>query len=319
MVEYKVFAEGMVKDIREHFSPGYADVECAVVEQRKNNGQVCVGISFRKPGQPVSPIIYMEPFYEKVRCGEPLEGIVQEIVRSAEESMETGIPDCYSHIGEYDRVKGYLGVRLVNTKANRLELARIPHRELEDLSLIPVIRFPLPDADGYGSTKVTEEIRKGWGIGAEQLFEQALENEEHPRMHVLGEFISDMDDSSQELFQMEDEPFRITEESMFILTNERKVDGAAVIAFPGVMEKLDELFPEGFFVVPSSIHETIIMPKGRGEEISPKQMGTMVRDINRTYMEKTEILSDRIYEYDKESGKIRQVPESMKKERGIDR
>ncbi len=85
------------------------------------------------------------------------------------------------------------------------------------------------------------------------------------------------------------------------------------------MEKLDELFPEGFFVVPSSIHETIIMPKGRGEEISPKQMGTMVRDINRTYMEKTEILSDRIYEYDKESGKIRQVPESMKKERGIDR
>lgn len=319
MVEHKVFAEGMVKDIREHFSPGYADVECAVVEQRKNNGQMCVGISFTKPGQKLSPVIYVEPFYEKVRCGEPLESIVQEIARSAEESMETGIPDCYSHIGEYDRVKGYLGVRLVNTKANRGELARIPHRELEDLSLIPVIRFPLPDADGYGSTKVTEEIRKGWGIGAEQLFEQALENEELPCMHVLGEFMSDMDDSRQELFQMEDEPFRITEESMFILTNERKVDGAAVIAFPGVMEKLDELFPEGFFVVPSSIHETIIMPKGGREEISPKEMGKMVRDINRTCMEKTEILSDRIYEYDKESGEIRQVPESIQKERGRDR
>lgn len=319
MVEHKVFAEGVAKDIRKYLSPANADVECAVVEQRKNNGQMCVGISFTKPGQPVSPIIYMEPFYEKVRCGEPLESIVQEIVRSAEESMETGIPDCYSHISEYDRVKGYLGVRLVNTKANRGELARIPHRELEDLSLIPVIRFPLPDADGYGSTKVTEEIRKGWGIGAEQLFEQALENEELPYMHVLGEFMSDMDDSRQELFQMEDGPFRITEESMFILTNERKVDGAAVIAFPGVMEKLDELFPEGFFVVPSSIHETIIMPKGGREEISPKKMGKMVRDINRTCMEKTEILSDRIYEYDKESGEIRQVPESIQKERGRDR
>ncbi len=319
MVEHKVFAEGVAKDIRKYLSPANADVECAVVEQRKNNGQMCVGISFTKPGQPVPPIIYMEPFYEKVRCGEPLESIVREIVRSAEESMETGIPDCYSHISEYDRVKGYLGVRLVNTKANRGELARIPHRELEDLSLIPVIRFPLPDADGYGSTKVTEEIRKGWGIGAEQLFEQALENEELPCMHVLGEFMSDMDDSRQELFQMEDGPFRITEESMFILTNERKVDGAAVIAFPGVMEKLDELFPEGFFVVPSSIHETIIMPKGGREEISPKEMGKMVRDINRTCMEKTEILSDRIYEYDKENRKLRQVPESIQKERGMDR
>lgn len=317
MVEHKVFAEGVAKDIRKYLSPANADVECAVVEQRKNNGQMCVGISFTKPGQKISPVIYVEPFYEKVRCGEPLESIVREIARSAEESMETSIPDCCSHIGEYDRVKGYLGVRLVNTKVNRGELARIPHRELEDLSLIPVIRFPLPDADAYGSIKVTEDVRKEWGVSTEQVIEQALENEERPILQKMGDVVMHRGNNN-DLFALESVS-RYDGETGYVLTNARKIDGAAVIAFPGVTGKLDELFPEGFYVVPSSIHETIVVPKRNRGEISPKEMGKMVRDINRTCMEKTEILSDRIYEYDKESGEIRQVPESIQKERGRDR
>lgn len=86
-----------------------------------------------------------------------------------------------------------------------------------------------------------------------------------------------------------------------------------------MLEKLDELFPKGFYVVPSSIHETIVMPKVICEmETSPRLIGEIVRDINQKYMDRKEILSDRIYEYDKKSGKIRQVPESIEKERGME-
>ena len=189
MVEHKVFAEGVAKDIRKYLSPANADVECDVVEQKKNNGQMCVGISFTKPGQKLSPVIYVEPFYDEVRSGVPMEGIVQKIAQRAEESMGGDIPDYFSRIGEYDQVKEQLGVRLVNTKANRGELARIPHRELEDLSLIPVIRFPLPDADAYGSIKVTEDVRKEWGVSTEQVIEQALENEERPILQKMGDVV----------------------------------------------------------------------------------------------------------------------------------
>lgn len=317
MVEHKVFAEGVAKDIRKYLSPANADVECDVVEQKKNNGQMCVGISFTKPGQKLSPVIYVEPFYDEVRSGVPMEGIVQKIAQRAEESMGGDIPDYFSRIGEYDQVKEQLGVRLVNTKANRGELARIPHRELEDLSLIPVIRFPLPDADAYGSIKVTEDVRKEWGVSTEQVIEQALENEERPILQKMGDVVMHRENNN-DLFALESVS-RYDGETGYVLTNARKIDGAAVIAFPGVTGKLDELFPEGFYVVPSSIHETIVVPKRNWGEISPKEMGKMVRDINRTCMEKTEILSDRIYEYDRESGEIRQVPESIQKERGRDR
>lgn len=314
MVEHKVFAEGVVKDIREYLSPENADVECAVVEQKKNNGQVCVGISFTKPGQKISPVIYIEPFYEEVRCGEPVEGIMQEIAQTAEESMGGSIPDFCNHIGEYDRVKEYLGVRLVNTKANRQELARLPHREMEDLSLIAVVRHPMKDKAGFGSIKVTEDMWKEWGVSADQMFEQAWKNEERPTLQEIEGLVKN-EGNKNDLFALESLP-RHPGEMWYILTNDRLIDGAALIAFPGVTEKLDELFPEGFFVVPSSLHETMIVPKRSAGYITPEIMGQMVRDINRTYVDKKDILSDRIYEYDKESGTIRQVPESMEREKG---
>lgn len=153
------------------------------------------------------------------------------------------------------------------------------------------------------------------------MFERAWENEELPILQDVEELISHIE-SSKELFEIEDGLPEIANQSMFILTNQRGVDGAAVIAFPGVMEKLNELFPEGFYVAPSSIHETLIIPKNTMNEmnIGLEYMGRMVRDINERYLDPNEILSDRIYEYDKESGKIRQVPESIEKERkGMER
>lgn len=47
-------------------------------------------------------------------------------------------------------------------------------------------------------------------------------------------------------------------------------------------------------------------------EISPRELGEMVRAINRSEVAKEDQLSDRVYEYDREAGKIRQVPESVK-------
>lgn len=316
MLRHKVFAEGVAKQIKEYLPPEYTDVECKVIEQKGNNGQLSVGVTFIQPGKNSAPIINIELFYEAVRNGVPLENIMQELAGIAEQSMNSGLSITPSQLNEYNKAEEYLGVRLVNTKANRKELNDLPHIELEGLSLIPIIRFPLPDKSGYGSIKITEEMRRMWGVSTEQIFERAWENEELPRLQGLGKFISHVG-SSKELFEIENTSTQNSNESMYLLTNQRGIDGAALIAFPGVLEKLDELFPKGFYVVPSSIHETIIMPKAICEmETSPRQIGEVVRDINQKHMDRKEILSDRIYEYDKKSKKVRQVPESIEKERG---
>lgn len=317
MLRHKIFAEGVVKDIKDYLPFCYEDMKCEVVEKERNNGQRRVGITFSRPGQEIAPVIYVEPFYKSVQQGEPLEDVMREIARTVELEMKNRPPITASQISEYDRIKEYLGVKLVNTKANRRNLKDITHIEMEDMSLIPVIRFPMPEQEMYGNMKITEELRKAWGVSVHDIFEQAWKNEEPPVLQELGDAVSYGEDI-HDLFAVE----RLTNDTMYVLTNQRAIDGAIQIALPGVMKKLSELLPKGFFIIPSSIHETLIMPKGmeiQGLEMTPKEMGQMLREINQGYVEKDEILSDRIYEYDKESGKVRQVPESIKKERGMER
>ena len=61
----------------------------------------------------------------------------------------------------------------------------------------------------------------------------------------------------------------------------------------------------------------IIIPKDLG--MTPKEMGEMVRDVNQKEVARDEILSDRVYEFDKEKRQLRQIPESIEKAKEMER
>ena len=61
----------------------------------------------------------------------------------------------------------------------------------------------------------------------------------------------------------------------------------------------------------------IIIPKDLG--ITPKEMGEMVRNVNQKEVARDEILSDRVYEFDKEKRQLRQIPESIEKAKEMER
>lgn len=104
---------------------------------------------------------------------------------------------------------------------------------------------------------------------------------------------------------------------MLVLTNEKKNFGAAMMFEPQVMDQLSQSFPEGFYILPTSLHEVLILPDRGG--ISPKELGAMVREVNQSQVEKMEQLSDRVYRYDKEKQKIVEVPESIERGKEMSR
>ena len=54
-----------------------------------------------------------------------------------------------------------------------------------------------------------------------------------------------------------------------------------------------------FYILPSSVHELILVPYSR--EFCVEYFAGMVREINETQVEATEVLSDSIYFFDKET------------------
>lgn len=83
---------------------------------------------------------------------------------------------------------------------------------------------------------------------------------------------------------------------MYVVSNTSKIFGAISIIFDSTREKLRNAFPNGYMVLPSSIHEVIIT------EIKDKSMlDNMVNEVNEAQVIEEEQLSNRAYMFiDKE-------------------
>lgn len=323
MVAVKMFAEGVTKQIKDYLPPEYQDIECTVTEQQKNNGTWLTGICFHIPGENISPLVYMEPFYDEIRQGKPINEVMEKIAEQAVNSRGIQNEMAEIRMDDYASVKDHLNMILVNTKANRRVLSRMPHREMEDLSAILRVEIPMPEGKGTGSVKVTNDLMEYWGVDEEQLFNTALKNMEKNASPMLMDIENVMEEilsgtsENHNLLASPGEINRSPFETMYVLSNASRINGAAMLLSPDVMKRIGEIFPEGVYILPSSIHEVLIVPKNGKAE--PAELGKMVREVNRAEVAKEEVLSDRIYEYDKERGKICQVPESIEKKKVMER
>ena len=162
-----------------------------------------------------------------------------------------------------------------------------------------------------------------WNIGAKELFQQARANTQPVNTPIL----QSMDEMMLSIFNEEGHSTNLLDESvefglrshdmLYAVTNMEKQYGASMITQPEVLNKLDQLFPEGFYVLPSSVHEVLIVPDNG--EVEPRRLGEMVREVNRAEVDREEVLSDRVYSYDKEKHQIRQEPDSIQKAKEMER
>ena len=323
MIAEKVFAEGVAKDIRNYLPPEYEDADFQVVQKNKNNGIQLIGVQVNLPERNASPIIYMEQFFDEIRQGEPVERVMNRIASCIEKSSRAPFMNSGIDLTNYDSLKEHLAIKLVNTQANRKMLQEMPHENMEDLSAICYVDFLVESNDGKATMKVKNEHLKMWNVDAKEMFRQARANTQPVNTPIL----QSMDEMLLSIFNEEGHATNLLDENvdfglrshdmLYALTNVEKQYGASMITQPEVLNKLEQLFPEGFYVLPSSVHEVLIVPDNG--EMEPKMLGEMVREVNKNEVERQEVLSDRVYSYDKEKHQIRQEPDSIQKAKEMER
>ena len=136
-VAVKAFAEGVTQQIKDYLPEEYQDMQCEISEQQKNNGVVLTGMILNMPGQKIAPVVYMEPFYDQVRKGEPMDQIMNRIADVCRQSLSVReLPETLDFT-DYDSVKDHLTVQVINTKANQRMLSQVPHKQMGLNSLRP--------------------------------------------------------------------------------------------------------------------------------------------------------------------------------------
>ena len=196
---------------------------------------------------------------------------------------------------DFDGIRSSLFIRLSDTERSQALLEHVPHKEIEGLSITAHILVPAEDC--FASSIVTGTLLDMYGVSEEELLEAAMQNsarilpaEIRPLSEVIGGGALSQGGKG------------------IVVTNTRKVNGAAAILYPGILEQLSDMVQEDFYIFPSSIHEMIVFPCSAMS--SDKAACRILHDANRCAVSEEDWLSDTLYIYSREAGRIRRVAET---------
>ncbi len=190
--------------------------------------------------------------------------------------------------------------KLINSRNNLELLRKIPGKSVLDLSL--VYYMYKQGEKGEEEVLITNEMVKQWEIDEESLFQLAMDNSLNlqgavfqPLRNLIDEMLKDihMDISLEE----DDSGF-----PMYVLTNENKRNGAVCMLYGGMLSDFAEDLGSDLLVIPSSVHEVILVPAGSG--IKREELDHIIQDINRTELFPADVLSDHAYFFSPEIGRL---------------
>ncbi|MCD8362184.1 MAG: DUF5688 family protein [Lachnospiraceae bacterium] len=285
-MEYRDFLN-MVKPDLEAMMPGN---EVTVRNIQKLQGMSYYGISVRPEGRIAAASLNLESFHRRFEEGQDYRQILKGIVNAVREALALDMHVPLESIKDYDQVKERLTVQLVGREGNEDRLLTIPHQDMEDMSLVYHIDLG-PMGGGTGRILITNEMLQAYGISAERLHQDALKSAQERQPFV----IRSMNEIMAEF--MGTEPSEVSgAPDLYVATNPEMKNGACVIAYPGFMEAAAETMKGNFFILPSSLHEVIMVPENG--MMSYQELETIVANVNQTQVLPEDQLSGNVYHYD---------------------
>ncbi len=305
--EFKTYIEENIKEV---LPPKYAECDIKINEVTKNN-ETLDGLTILSPDSNISPTIYLNSFYEDYQNGQDIDTIMNRIADTRVEHEVSQNFDINS-ITNWENVKDKLSTRLLGTEDNSELLANRPHQLMDDLAVTYCILLGT-DEQGSASVPVTNQLMDTWGVDQETLHETALENIEaltpstfKSMTEVMADMMlpqmMEMTGGNEEAARAMLDEMLPSEEKMYVLSNESKLNGAAALLDEKIMDEIAEKFGEDFFILPSSIHEVLIVPESAGMDI--KDLESMVQEVNATQVAPQDRLSDHVYKYDEVNREI---------------
>lgn len=265
------------------------DVSVAINKITKNNGLVltCVTIANNKIN--MAPNIYLDGYLTDYNNGKSMTLIIDDIL-NVYKSSKQAIDFDNSIVTDFNKASSKICCKLINAEKNKDFLNNVPHKLIKDLAIIFYIVVDEND-DGNYVIVIKNNIFNNWNITLEHLYELAFNN----TMRLYKEDIFTMSELIQDITG-DDSIIKEEDCPMFIVTNNCKINGAIVMLYDGLMKRFSEKIGKSFYIIPSSIHETMFIPYD--ENIDTNIIRNMVYDVNRTAVSKAEYLSDNIYYYD---------------------
>lgn len=214
-------------------------------------------------------------------------------------------------INDYEAVRNRLFIKVSSVGEILYSQKDIPYERRENLAITAHILVQ-QNKEHVVSTDVTNSMLESFGITKDQLFRDAAVNSSRifpaqiMDMNVLiAELCMDLMPEEEKAGMTEDELQQILGDlettadmgyPMLVITNEQKIEGAGAIFYPGAMDQIGRRMKGNYYILPSSIHETIVVPDDGN--MKRQELEFMVKEVNQKQVAPEKRLTDSVYHYD---------------------
>ena len=298
-MEYREFLENVRKEVESRYD---SNVSVTLNHVMKNNGTELDGITIMEKDKNIAPTIYINSFYDRYREGVSLKAVVSEIIRIYNQNKNS-ININADYFENYENVRKTIVYKLVNYQKNKKLLEDVPYKRVLDLAV--VFYCLIEQRKGVSATAlIHNEHLRIWNVTEDEIYNDALKNTPVllagsivPMSKILSEIAGTAPvDNDEKVCEY------TGEDILDVLTNSSRVNGAACILYDNLLKKFANDVHSDLYILPSSVHEVIIVPKKNAFDKS--ELADMVREVNEQGVSQDEILSDNVYEYNRKNGLI---------------
>lgn len=258
----------------------------------KNNGRERVGLTITDKDVNISPTIYLEEYYKQYENGNTIENIAESILDVYHEVKFEHTWNIHA-VKDFNIIQTKIVYKLIHAEKNQAFLQTVPSIPYLDLAIVFYVLFEV-DESGTATIPITNELMKLWGTSAAELYQIARKNSPS----LLPADLKPMRVVIEELLGNKCENIVLEDDMMFVLTNQLRHFGAICMLYGDILEQIRGQLGENYYVLPSSIHEVIIIPESKSP--GKEYLADMVMEINETQVDMEEVLSNRVYYYDSE-------------------
>lgn len=245
------------------------------------------GLVCRREGADAGPTVYMDGAYEAYCEGESIDRIIDSLIVTVLNAGSVAPVESADSIDfSFENIKDRLVLRLIDTVHNEDYLKEHPYREIgAGLALITAV-----DLGNEYSFVMTDALAGDYDM--DEVFDTAIGNMQKrfpAKLMNLGDAIFG---ESRNLLDSRAGFL----EGMSTLTIDGDAGfGACAIVYKGIAERIYDLYGSEYFLLPSSLHEWILVPDH--SDFDAESLKNMVLSANETVVAPTDLLSDSVFHY----------------------
>lgn len=266
---------------------------CKVITPERNNGVRKLGIAIKKNGDSLCKSIYIDNLkYTEI------DKIVAKVIfkylndnGEEEEEVRTFKKNLNAHT-----ILENVVFRLVNADLNKSFLAKAPHINILDMAAIYILPVKSEKTGMELSARITESLVEHFSISEHDLYEAALRNSKGYYKFSIRTVAQTLEEMRMPVIP---EAFEIP---LHVCTGANQMNGSTIMLFPECFKGLADSYRSDLYIVPSSIHECLAIPKLFTDDL--ESLKHLCRAVNIVSVPLEDWLGDTIYKYNRFKNEI---------------